>query len=169
MSVRSFLFILNATVTIDLYWAVGRQDLKVLCLYFHGTENSFLLPQVCPSPALCLRANNNVHQTPTLAWAHGWSFGTAEAGKPGADLWGAGVSQRHSNAEGHGHICSSDFCACSSADWMSNGNPLQCSCLESSTDRGAWQVQFMGSQNSQTRLSTWVLSYVAPFTSFFFP
>ena len=34
-----------------------------------------------------------------------------------------------------------------------NGNPLQYSCLENSMDRGAWQLQFMGSQ-SQTQLST---------------
>ena len=27
-----------------------------------------------------------------------------------------------------------------------NGNPLQYSCLENSIDRGAWWVQFMGSQ-----------------------
>ena len=27
-----------------------------------------------------------------------------------------------------------------------NGNPLQSSCLGNPTDRGAWQVQFMGSQ-----------------------
>ena len=27
-----------------------------------------------------------------------------------------------------------------------NGNPLQCSCLENSMDRGAWWVQSMGSQ-----------------------
>ena len=31
-----------------------------------------------------------------------------------------------------------------------NGNPLQYSCLENSMDRGAWQLQSMGSQNSQT-------------------
>ena len=27
-----------------------------------------------------------------------------------------------------------------------SGNPLQCSCLENPLDRGAWQVQSMGSQ-----------------------
>ena len=27
-----------------------------------------------------------------------------------------------------------------------NGYPLQCSCLENSMHRGAWQLQFMGSQ-----------------------
>jgi len=31
-----------------------------------------------------------------------------------------------------------------------NGNPLQCSCLGSSIDREAWQVQSVGSQNSWT-------------------
>ena len=31
-------------------------------------------------------------------------------------------------------------------------NPLQCSCLESSMDRGAWRLQSVGSQ-SQTGLS----------------
>ena len=35
-----------------------------------------------------------------------------------------------------------------------NGSPLQYSCLENSMDRGAWQVQSMGSQ-SWTQLSDW--------------
>ena len=33
-----------------------------------------------------------------------------------------------------------------------NGNPLQCSCLENSMDRGAWQaIQSMGLQNMQVK------------------
>ena len=31
-----------------------------------------------------------------------------------------------------------------------NGYPLQCSCLENSMDRGAWQATVHGVQNSQT-------------------
>ena len=34
-----------------------------------------------------------------------------------------------------------------------NGNPLQYSYLENSTDRGAWQATVHGVTNSQTRLS----------------
>ena len=34
-----------------------------------------------------------------------------------------------------------------------NGNPLQYSCLENPTDRGAWRVTVHGSQQSRTRLS----------------
>ena len=34
-----------------------------------------------------------------------------------------------------------------------NGNPLQCSCLENSMDRGAWQATVHGVTKSQTRLS----------------
>ena len=34
-----------------------------------------------------------------------------------------------------------------------NGNPLQYSCLENPTDRGAWQATVHGVTNSQTRLS----------------
>ena len=34
-----------------------------------------------------------------------------------------------------------------------NGNPLQCSCLENSTDRGTWQATVHGVTKSQTRLS----------------
>ena len=34
-----------------------------------------------------------------------------------------------------------------------HGNPLQYSSLENSMDRGAWGVQSMGSQKSQTQLS----------------
>ena len=30
-----------------------------------------------------------------------------------------------------------------------NGNPLQCSCLENSTDRGAWQATVHGVAKSQ--------------------
>ena len=34
-----------------------------------------------------------------------------------------------------------------------NGNPRQCSCLENSTDRGAWWAAVHGVAQSQTRLS----------------
>ena len=34
-----------------------------------------------------------------------------------------------------------------------NGNPLQCSCLENSRDKGAWQARVHGVTKSQTRLS----------------
>ena len=33
-----------------------------------------------------------------------------------------------------------------------NGNPLQCSCLESSMDRGAWRVKVYGVAKNQTWL-----------------
>ena len=33
-----------------------------------------------------------------------------------------------------------------------NGNPLQCSCLENPTDRGAWWAAICGVAQSQTRL-----------------
>ena len=35
-----------------------------------------------------------------------------------------------------------------------HGNPLQYSCLESSTDRGTWQATVHGVAKSRTRLST---------------
>ena len=41
-----------------------------------------------------------------------------------------------------------------------NGNPLQYSCLENPTDRGAWQLQPMGSLRSQTWLSDWTASEI---------
>ena len=34
-----------------------------------------------------------------------------------------------------------------------NGNPLQYSCLENPTDRGAWRATVLGLANSQTPLS----------------
>ena len=34
-----------------------------------------------------------------------------------------------------------------------NGNPLQYSCLENPTDRGAWQVIIFGVAKSRTRLN----------------
>ena len=40
-----------------------------------------------------------------------------------------------------------------------NGNPLQYSCLENSTDRGAWRAIVHGVTKSQTRLSTHMLHY----------
>ena len=45
--------------------------------------------------------------------------------------------------------------ACNTGDPSSisgeeNGNPLQCSCLENSTDREAWQVTAHGVAKSQT-------------------
>ena len=36
---------------------------------------------------------------------------------------------------------------------VENGNPLQCSCLENSIDRGAWQATVRGVAKSQTRVS----------------
>ena len=36
-----------------------------------------------------------------------------------------------------------------------NGNPLQYSCLGSSTDRGAWRATVHGVKKSRTRLSDW--------------
>ena len=35
-----------------------------------------------------------------------------------------------------------------------NGNPLQCSCLENSMGRRAWQAPVHGGAESQTQLST---------------
>ena len=37
---------------------------------------------------------------------------------------------------------------------VANGNPLQYSCLENSTDRGAWWTTAQGVAKSWTRLST---------------
>ena len=34
--------------------------------------------------------------------------------------------------------------------WEANGNPLQCSCLENPTDRGAWWAAVYGVAQSQT-------------------
>ena len=36
-----------------------------------------------------------------------------------------------------------------------NGYPLQCSCLENSMDRGAWQAAIHGVTKSRTQLSNW--------------
>ena len=36
---------------------------------------------------------------------------------------------------------------------VGNGNPLQCSCLENSMNRGAWQAAFHGISKSWMRLS----------------
>ena len=35
-------------------------------------------------------------------------------------------------------------------DWVSNGNPLQYSCLENPMDRGAWRAAVHGVPNSMT-------------------
>ena len=39
-------------------------------------------------------------------------------------------------------------------DGEGNGNPLQNSCLENSTDRGAWWATVCGIAKSRTQLST---------------
>ena len=36
-----------------------------------------------------------------------------------------------------------------------SGNPLQYSCLENPTDRGAWQATVHGVAKSQKQMSTW--------------
>ena len=40
-----------------------------------------------------------------------------------------------------------------------NGNPLQYSCLENPTDRGAWWAAVHGVAKSQTRLSDFTLTF----------
>ena len=37
---------------------------------------------------------------------------------------------------------------------VGNGNPLQCTCLENPTDKGAWRAIVHGVAKSQTQLST---------------
>ena len=37
---------------------------------------------------------------------------------------------------------------------VENGNPLQCSCLENSMDRGAWWATVQGVTKNQTQLTT---------------
>ena len=51
-----------------------------------------------------------------------------------------------------------------------NGNPLQYSCLENSTGRGAWWATAHGVAKSQTRLSDFpfLLSFLLSFFPFFF-
>ena len=42
-----------------------------------------------------------------------------------------------------------------------NGNPLQYSCLENPTDRGAWWATVHGVAKSQTRLSDFIFTFKA--------
>ena len=52
-----------------------------------------------------------------------------------------------------------------------SGDPLQCYCLENSTDRGAWQAAIHGVAESDTseRLSTHVTQSEAAFVALIFP
>ena len=51
-----------------------------------------------------------------------------------------------------------------------NGNPFQDSCLENSTDRGAWGATVHGVAKSWTQLSDWTLSlWLSQFLYLFFP
>ena len=43
--------------------------------------------------------------------------------------------------------------------WGRKCYPLQCSCLENSMDRGAWQPTVRGVAKGQTRLSSWVCTH----------
>ena len=45
-----------------------------------------------------------------------------------------------------------------------NGNPLQYSCLENPTDRGAWQAIVHGASKSQTWLSNWTHTHIYIYT-----
>ena len=58
-----------------------------------------------------------------------------------------------------------------------NGNPLQCSCLENSRDRGAWWAAIYGVAQSWTRLKrlssssqwvTWILTHSLTFPIFLY-
>ena len=42
---------------------------------------------------------------------------------------------------------------------VGNGNPLQCSCLENSMDRGAWWVAVHGVAKNWTRLGDWARAH----------
>ena len=46
-----------------------------------------------------------------------------------------------------------------------NGNPLQCSCLENSMDRGAWWATVHGVAKSQTQLSMHTHTHLRPVVS----
>ena len=73
---------------------------------------------------------------------------TEEWGFPG----GAVIKNLPANAEATGDVGSVPGLGRSSGE--GNGNPLQYSCLRSSTDRGAWQATLHGVTKSWTRLST---------------
>ena len=47
---------------------------------------------------------------------------------------------------------------------IGNGNPLQCSCLENSTERGAWWATVHEVAKSQTQLSNWACTHVCVHT-----
>ena len=54
---------------------------------------------------------------------------------------------------------------------VGNSNPLQCSCLENSTNRGTWWATVHGVAKRRTQLCGWAHSHLAliPFTGFFLP
>ena len=77
-----------------------------------------------------------------------WGFPHSSAGKESA-----------CNAEDLGLICGSGR-----SPGEGNGNPLQCSCLENTMDRGAWQATVNGVERvghdlatkERERLNTWL-------------
>ena len=70
----------------------------------------------------------------------------------GGAWWAAvqGVAKRHDRA--------TSFHFSLSCTGEGNGNPLQCSCLESPMDGGAWWVAVHGVTKSQTQLSNLTLA-----------
>ena len=74
----------------------------------------------------------------TLAWKIPW---TEEPGRAAVH----GVAESNTTERLHFHFSLS----CSGEG---NGNPLQCSCLETSRDRGAWWAAVYGVAQSRTRL-----------------
>ena len=53
-------------------------------------------------------------------------------------------------------------------DPLEKGMAIQYSCLEKSTDRGAWQATVHGVAKSQTRLSDYTFTFKANYTPFTF-
>ena len=84
------------------------------------------------------------HPTPVLLpWkSHGWR--SLEGCSPW-DRWGSDTKERL-----HFHFSLSCI-------GEGNGNPLQCSCLENTRDRGAWWAAVSGVAQSRTRLK-WLSS-----------
>ena len=76
--------------------------------------------------------------------------------------WSSG---KKSTCQGRGHCVRSlvwEHCTCLRATWRRQWHPLQCSCLENPTDRGAWWAAVHWVAKSQAWLSDFTFTFHFP-------
>ena len=107
--------------------------------------------KVCQQSHSCLKSHWQWHPTPVLLPGKSHEQRSQEGCSPWG-LWGLDTTERLPF-----HF---------SLSWIGegNGNPLQCSCLESPRDGGAWWAAVYGVAQSRTRLKRLSSSSSSPYS-----